>query len=149
MARKGILSEKHRKFCEEYSVSLNATKAYIACGYSKNGAGASAGQLLKKPEIREYIKELQDARAARTQLSGDMVVKELARIVWPDNVEDEIDIRTSDRLKALEMLGRHFGVFERDNSQRRPFQDLTDEELAQRIEEMEARFKKKSAQEAN
>ena len=41
------LSERQRRFVDEYVKNPNATQAYIAAGYSEKGAGPSAYQLLK------------------------------------------------------------------------------------------------------
>ena len=54
----GKLTEKQKRFCEEYLVDLNATQAAIRAGYSKDSAYSIGGELLKKLEIRNYIREL-------------------------------------------------------------------------------------------
>lgn len=51
------LNDKQRRFVDEYLVDLNATQAAIRAGYSPKTAGSQAFDLLKKPEIHEYIEE--------------------------------------------------------------------------------------------
>ena len=53
------LTDKQRRFCEEYCIDLNATQAAIRAGYSKDTAGVIGCENLKKPNVAEYIKHLQ------------------------------------------------------------------------------------------
>jgi phage terminase small subunit len=48
-----------------------------------------------------------------------------------------IRVKIHDKVKALELLGRHLGIFEKDNKQRRPLQTLSDDELAAKLKEIE------------
>ena len=52
------MNEKQKRFCEEYLIDCNATQAAIRAGYSEKTAGSQAFDLLKKPEIQNYIAEL-------------------------------------------------------------------------------------------
>ena len=64
------LTEKQRRFCEEYAVDLNATQSAIRAGYSPNGAGQSAAKLLKLTKIQEKIEnyQLQASRTTQSEL---------------------------------------------------------------------------------
>ena len=109
------LTEKQKLFCDEYLIDLNATRAYKAA-YPRvkndNTAGASAARLLRNAKIAEYIKERMAERAKRTEVTQDDVVKELATIGFAKTaLVNEFEIKTGDKLKALELLGRHLGMF--------------------------------------
>lgn len=78
------LNEKQARFVEEYLVDLNASQAATRAGYSKKTAGSQAFDLLKKPEIQSAISEAQKARSARTQISQDRVIQEIARLGLSD-----------------------------------------------------------------
>lgn len=78
------LTEKQKKFCEEYVIDFNATQAAIRAGYSKKTANTIAAQNLAKLSIQNYIKELQKKREERTEVTADMVVKELAKLAFGD-----------------------------------------------------------------
>ena len=152
------ISPKQQRFCEEYLVDFNATRAYIAAGYSEKGAAVSASKLLTKPKIKEFINRVRAERSQRLTLSADNVVRALAEIAFADQsqllnldgsrklfslLSEEqrkwSGVRHSDRLKALELLGRHFAIFERDNRQADPYEHLSREEVLRRIEELEAK----------
>jgi phage terminase small subunit len=53
------LTEKQRLFCEYYIENWNASDAARRAGYSENTAGAIGGENLKKPIIKDYIKNIQ------------------------------------------------------------------------------------------
>ena len=59
------MTEKQKRFCEEYLIDLNATQAALRAGYSEKTAYSIGNENLKKPEIQEYIqkrlKEKEDA----------------------------------------------------------------------------------------
>ena len=141
------LTPKQKRFVAEYLVDLNATQAAIRAGYSKKNADKIGSELLGKTRVFEAIqKEMQD-REQRTQITQDMVVRELAKVAfangtvyarvagWGSRVEltdtdqltgDQraaiscikegkygIEVGTYDKIRALELLGKHLGVFER------------------------------------
>lgn len=78
------LNAKQRRFVEEYLVDLNATQAAIRAGYSKKRADAIGYENLRKPEIESAIQAAQDRRSARTEITQDMVLRELAKIGFSD-----------------------------------------------------------------
>ncbi|WP_305850105.1 terminase small subunit [Staphylococcus hyicus] len=51
------LTEKQKKFADEYIISGNATKAAIKAGYSEKSARFVGAENLTKPNISNYIKE--------------------------------------------------------------------------------------------
>ena len=51
------MTEKQKRFCEEYLIDCNATQAAIRAGYSAKTAYSIGNENLTKPEIEAYIKE--------------------------------------------------------------------------------------------
>lgn len=49
------LTEKQKRFCDEYLIDLNATQAAIRAGYSAKNANNIASENLAKPNIQNYI----------------------------------------------------------------------------------------------
>jgi phage terminase small subunit len=78
------LTPKQARFAIEYLVDLNATQAAIRAGYAKANADVVGSQLLGKTWVAEEIQRQQAARAARTEVTIDRVVLELARIAFND-----------------------------------------------------------------
>jgi len=86
-ANKKKLSDKQARFVEEYLVDLNATQAAIRAGYSQKTAGQIGEQNLKKLEIAAAIQEAIAKRSERTEITQDMVLRELAKIGF-SNMQD-------------------------------------------------------------
>ena len=143
----GRVNHRQSSFVREYLVDLNATQAAIRAGYSKKTAGQIGDENLKKPEIKAAIQQEMDKRSARTGITADRVIKELASIGFADTtkavsvrrgqvrVEDtasldedtrraiseirqttttnggSLSIKFHDKKGALELLGRHLGIF--------------------------------------
>jgi phage terminase small subunit len=91
--KKEGLSPKRERFCQEIVVDDNGTKAAERAKYSKNGAGQTAYNLLKIPEIRARIAELKKEIAERTGVTPQMIADEWARIgfVQSDEIFDYYD----------------------------------------------------------
>lgn len=139
------MTQKQKRFVEEYLIDLNATQAAIRAGYSPETAGAIGAENLKKPQIQNAIARQMAERSRRTGVNADRVVQELARIAFANagdlidagdatlkddasrddlaaiqsikvkdmgNMGIEREIRMADKLKALELLGRHLGIFD-------------------------------------
>ena len=49
------LSDKQRRFCDEYLVDFNATRAAVAAGYSKKTAVKIGSENLRKPDVQAYL----------------------------------------------------------------------------------------------
>ena len=71
------LTEKQKRFVEEYLVDLNATQAAIRAGYSINRASELGYQLLQKTTVSDAIQSAMKKRQNRTEITQDMVLKEI------------------------------------------------------------------------
>ena len=159
------LTDKQKRFVDEYLIDLNATQAAIRSGYSEKSAARIAIELLNKTHVQAEIQRRQSKREKRTEITQDMVVKELARVAFANGSEfarvierpvvspetgiaitdgsgkplmrqcvvltptdkltpdqraaiagikegkNGIEVSTCDKVKALELLGRHLGLF--------------------------------------
>lgn len=76
------LTAKQQRFCDEYLIDLNATQAAIRAGYKERYAHTNANKLLQNTTIAEYIAERKQDRVERTEITQDMVLKELANIAF-------------------------------------------------------------------
>ena len=126
-----MLTPRQRRFVDEYLVDLNGTQAAIRAGYSAKTAGRIAGQILKKLEIQQAISAAQVERQKRTELTADEVIRDLrevrdvclgrksVKVIEVVKFEGEATPHEVDALvfdanganKALELLGKHIGMF--------------------------------------
>ena len=108
------LTDKQKRFCEEYLIDLNATQAALRAGYKAKTARSQGQRMLTKVDIQRRITDLMKERSDRTALTSDSVLQELSRIAMAQDVE----ITGKEKLKALELLGKHLSLFQNgaDNS---------------------------------
>lgn len=95
------LTNKQKRFCEEYLVDFNGTQAAIRAGYSKKSANEQAARLLARPAAQEFIREMQAATSQKMEITREMVVAELAKIGF-SNVKALYD--ENNRLKLFQDL---------------------------------------------
>jgi len=78
------LTEKQKRFCDEYLVDLNATQAVLRAGYKTKHPDKMGSELLGKTRVKEYIEQRMKNREKRTEITQDMVIQELAKIGFSD-----------------------------------------------------------------
>lgn len=78
------MTAKQQRFCDEYLIDLNATQAAIRAGYAEKTARQMGAENLSKPVIKEYIAKKQAEREQRTEITQDMVLREIANIAFAD-----------------------------------------------------------------
>ena len=141
------MTEKQKRFVEEYLIDLNATQAAIRAGYSPNTAEQTASRMLSFVKVQDAIEKALAERSRRTGINQDRVVQELAKIAFvkitdvvnddceilPDADEADLaaiesvkvktiptkngetgierEVKLSSKLKALELLGKHLGMW--------------------------------------
>lgn len=113
------LTEKQKRFADEYIISGNATQAAIKAGYSKKTARFVAAENLTKPNIKNYIDErlakLESKRIANAQevleyLTGVMRGDEKEEVMTEEGVSYR-EPSVKDKLKAAELLGKRHALF--------------------------------------
>lgn len=72
-----LLTPKQQRFCDEYIVDLNATRAAKAAGYSARTAEAAASRLLRNVKVATEIGAALDARSKRTGVDAQWVLNRL------------------------------------------------------------------------
>jgi hypothetical protein len=125
------LTDKQEMFCREYVIDSNSAAAARRAGYSEKTANRLGSRLLSNVDIQRRISELQDQRAKRTQVDADFVVERLRAIA------DQWQKNPSAATRALELLGRHLDIFERDSRQQQtaviPIQVILSQPVAERL----------------
>ena len=100
------LTDKQKRFCEEYVVDWNATRSAIAAGYSEKTAYSIGQENLKKPEIEEYIGKIKNDLEKQAGVSALMIILELKKMAF---LSDEVYEKASDRIKAIEVINKMLG----------------------------------------
>ena len=78
------LTVRDIKFCRHYAEHGNATQAYQHAGFPARSAAEMARRLLKKVEIRQYIREIRRRAADAADVSAELVVQGWKRSGFAD-----------------------------------------------------------------
>lgn len=117
------MTEKQKRFCEEYIVDCNATQAAIRAGYSEKTAYSIGQRLLKKVEVQDYIEELRQTVKNSRIADATEIQEKLMAILRGEDKEEKayIDadgeqisynvINQSNQLKSAELLAKMQGAF--------------------------------------
>ena len=103
------LSEENKKFCYEYIKDFNGTQSLIRLGFAPLRAKKKAYRLLRNPRIREFLESIFEKNAEIAEINIDSIIAEL-KIIAFGNIDGDI-IKTANKLKALEILGKYLGLF--------------------------------------
>lgn len=107
------LTKKQERFVEEYLVDLNATQAAIRAGYSAKTAETIGYENLRKPQIQAVIQKAMDQRSKRMAITQDRVLDEIGKVAFHEAADyADAELKYSSKLKALELLGKHMGLFD-------------------------------------
>ena len=124
------ITERERLFVAEFCSSLNKTQAAINAGYAEGSASIRANELVGKSYIQQLIEDEFRSREERLRLTGDYVALQ----VHESFLRSVAKGKEGAALKALDMLARMVGAYERDNAQRATH-SLTREQIEARLRE--------------
>lgn len=78
------LTAKQALFVREYLIDLNGKQAAIRAGYAPASAEVQASRLLSSAKVAAAVGAAQAKRSMRTEITQDMVIRELAKIGFAD-----------------------------------------------------------------
>lgn len=121
------MTDKQRKFADEYLIDCNATRAYKAA-YPRikndNVAAASGARLLTNVNVKTYIEQKMQELSSAKVASAEEVIQYLTSVMRGEHTEQtlrligdgvqdisNIDVSAKERLKAAELLGKRYGLF--------------------------------------
>lgn len=113
----GAITEKQKRFADEWLVDLNGTRAYkVAYPSVKKDetAKAAASRLLTNVNVKAYIQERQKEREERTEITQDSVLHELALIAFA-KASDYARVVEKDAM--VEVDGNMVPVLDEDGNQ--------------------------------
>lgn len=100
------LSPRQRRFAEEYVIDFVGNAAALRAGYSTNYPDQQASTLLRHKGVQAYIAHLTQTKESQIMsVNPDYIIQEIVGIVKRDGARD------GDKLRGLELLARHLGMF--------------------------------------
>lgn len=90
----------------------NQTQAYIQAGYKSRGATAmaEASKVIRKPKVAAYLAKLKAGATKRAEKTADDIIRELEGLGFAELTKEGL-VKAGDKLRALEALGKRFGIF--------------------------------------
>ena len=118
------LTQKQKRFIQEYLICLNAAEAAKRAGYSPKVANSIGCENLKKPKIKNAIEEILDTVASEKTASIEEILEFLTAgmrgelteeipILVGDGVQKVItkQMGAKERVRCAELLGKRYGMF--------------------------------------
>ena len=125
------MTDKQRKFADEYIIDCNATRAYLAAYpniKNEHSARTLASRLLTKVDIKEYIDEQLDKISSEKVADAKEVMEYLTSVMRGTSKSEVVVTEfcgdgysearrmnklpdEKEKLKAAELLGKRYGIF--------------------------------------
>lgn len=121
------MTHKQERFCNEYLIDCNATKAAIRAGYSKKTARYIGFNLLGKKEVKQMIDQLLKEMNDKQICTAKEVMVYLSSVVRGESESEVVAVESdtegnkkavkmmkhpdeSQKLKAAELLAKRYGL---------------------------------------
>lgn len=131
MKNKDDLTDKQKKFIEEYLIDMNGTRAYRAAypSVKKNEtAAALASRLLTNDKVKKAIEPILENMSSDRMATATEVMEYLTSVMRGDSTAEIVVVEglgdgcsearrfkkapdEKERLRAAELLGKRFGLF--------------------------------------
>lgn len=125
------MTEKQQKFADEYIIDCNATRAYKAAYPNvkkDNVAAANGARLLRNAKVAAYIEEKLAEISSQKTANAQEVMEYLTSVMRGESESSVVVVEgygegcseakiiekppdEKERLKAAELLGRHYAIF--------------------------------------
>ena len=115
------LTAKQNVFIKEYLVDLNATQAALRAGYAQSTASKKAPLWVgksrsssPKPHVWDAVQRSMGKRSSELEVTAKEVVAQLASIGMVGLDDEKMlsgQVKVGDKLRALELLAKHLGMF--------------------------------------
>lgn len=118
------MTDKQKRFCDEYLIDCNATQAAVRAGYSPKTAKQTGCENLAKADLKAYIDERLEEMHNEKTADAQEVLEYLTSVMRGEHKEQvlklvgegvqtisDIDVGAKDRIKAAELIGKRYGMF--------------------------------------
>lgn len=116
------LTDKQKRFADEYLIDLNAKQAAIRTGYSAKTAEVQGSRLLSNAKVLAYIRSKQKALEKKTSVTIEWIIEQLVSVYeksmqaqpvvdYKGDPTGEYKFEANAANRSLELLGKHLGMF--------------------------------------
>lgn len=121
------MTNKQKRFCDEYLIDMNATQSAIRAGYSPKTAKVIGNENLSKPYVKAYIEKRLKEKEDELIASQDEVLRYLTSVMRGQSQSEIVVVEgcgdgvseakrmlkapdERERLKASELLAKRYGI---------------------------------------
>lgn len=121
------MTNKQKRFCDEYLIDMNATQSAIRAGYSPKTARFIGMENLTKPNIKAYIEKRMKEKEDKLIATQDEVLRYLTSVMRGESQSEIVVVEgcgdgvseakrmlkapdERERLKASELLAKRYGI---------------------------------------
>lgn len=122
------MTDKQKRFADEYLITSNATQSAIKVGYSEKTAYSQGQRLLKNVEVKKYLDEKMQEISSDKVATAEEVIEYLTSVLRGESSSETVVVEgvgvgvsvarrmekapdEKERLKAAELLGKRYGLF--------------------------------------
>ncbi len=119
-----MVTEKQKRFCDEYLKDLNATQAAVRAGYSPKTAKQIGQRMLTFVDLKSYIDDQLELLHNQKTADAQEILEYLTSVMRGEHTEQtlqlvgdgvqkitDIDVSEKERMKAAEMLGKYHALW--------------------------------------
>lgn len=119
-----MVTEKQKRFCDEYLKDLNAKQAAVRAGYSPKTAKQIGQRMLTFVDLKSYIDEQLELLHNQKTADAQEILEYLTSVMRGEHTEQtlqlvgdgvqkitDIDVSEKERMKAAEMLGKYHALW--------------------------------------
>jgi len=103
------ITKRQKNFADEYLKDYNGKQAAIRAGYSEKTAENQASRMLRLVKVAEYLGKRQIEKEKKIGITIEAIIDELKEVGF--GIVDGDKLKMNDKIKALELLGKHLGMF--------------------------------------
>lgn len=107
-----MLTERQRRFADNYLALGNASEAAERAGYARSYAQG----VKRQPAVKAYMERRLERMQEQNVATADEVLAFLTAVMRGEYDEEKPERNSSPRMKAAELLGKRLGVFTDVNS---------------------------------
>lgn len=121
------MTNKQKRFCDEYLIDMNATQSAIRAGYSPKTAKVIGNENLSKPYVKAYIEKRLKEKEDNLIATQDEVLRYLTSVMRGESESEIVVVEgcgdgvseakrmlkapdERERLKASELLAKRYGI---------------------------------------
>lgn len=122
------MTDKQKRFVNEYLIDCNATQAAIRAGYSAKTAKSAGQRLLTKVDVKKEIDAKMSKMQDKSIASAEEVIRYLSSVMRGESSSEVVVVEgvgdgcsearkvkkapdERERLKAAELLGKRYGIY--------------------------------------